>query len=112
MYNYFHQEDVDFAINVFNKNTISKSEKKAFDGNSAIPTIMFSKKIEEFRSKFSHFKIIRKDLLTFILYPLSGGFDHKCFITSGTLRFLNFIEKILQPFGRVFAFRILVVIET
>jgi SAM-dependent methyltransferase len=112
IYNYFHQEDVDFKADVFNQERgSSKNQKKPFDGNSAIPTMMFSKEIERFRQKFSHLQIIKKKLLSFILYPLSGGFEHKSFIPAFFVRYLNLIERILQPFGRIFAFRIFIVIE-
>jgi len=113
IYNHFHQEDVDFKADVFNQErSSSKNQKKPFDGNSAVPTtMMFSKEIERFRQKFSHLQIIKKKLLSFILYPLSGGFDRKNFVPVFFIQYLNLIEKILQPFGRFFAFRIFIVIE-
>ena len=110
IYNYFHQEDVDFKIDVWNRR-ISNNKKKAFDGNSAIPTIMFSKEIERFHKEFPSLKVIKKELLTFILYPLSGGFDRKSFVPVGMMKYFDFIEKLLRPFGRIFAFRTFVVIE-
>ena len=111
IYNYFHQEDVDFKIDVWNRRIASNNKKKVFDGNSAIPTIIFSKEIERFHKEFPNLKVIKKELLTFILYPLSGGFDRKSFVPAGMLKYLGFTEKILQPFGKIFAFRMLTVIE-
>lgn len=111
IYNYFHQEDVDFKIDVWNRRIASKNKKAVFDGNSAIPTIMFSKEIKRFREEFPNLKVIKKELLTFILYPLSGGFDHKNFVPAFFMQYFNLIEKILQPFGRFFAFRTFIVIE-
>ena len=111
IYNYFHQEEVDFKIDVWNKRIASNNKKKAFDGNSAIPTIMFSKEIKRFREEFPNLQVIKKELLTFIFYPLSGGFDHKNFIPPFSVQYLNLIERILQPFGRIFAFRNFIVIE-
>jgi len=111
IYNYFHQEDVDFKIDIWNRRIASKNKKAAFDGNSAIPTIIFSKEIERFHKEFSNLKVIKKELLTFILYPLSGGFDRKSFVPAGMLKYLGFTEKIFKPFGLLSAFRIFVVIE-
>ena len=111
IYNYFHQEDVDFEIDVWNKRIASNNKKPAFDGNSAIPTLMFSKEIERFHKEFPGLKVIKKDLLTFILYPLSGGFDRKSIVPAGMVKHIGFIEKIIRPFGLFFAFRIFIVIE-
>jgi ubiquinone/menaquinone biosynthesis C-methylase UbiE len=111
IYNYFHQEDVDFKIDIWNEPIESENKKAAFDGNSAIPTIIFSKEIRRFHKEFLNLKVIKKELLTFILYPLSGGFDRKSFVPAGMLKYLGFTEKIFKPFGLLFAFRIFVVIE-
>jgi len=111
IYNYFHQEDVDFKIDVLSNNTIQRNKQEAFDGNSAIPTKIFSKEVERFRRKFKHLRILKRTLLSFILYPLSGGFARKCFVPDRALWCFYFIEKILKPFGRLFAFRMFVVIE-
>lgn len=110
IYNYFHQEDVDFKIDVWSRR-ISNNKKKAFDGNSAIPTIMFSKEIKMFRKEFPNLKVIKKERLTFILYPLSGGFDRKTFVPAGMMKHLSFVEKLFRPFGFVFALRTFVVLE-
>ncbi len=111
IYNYFHQEDVDFKVDVWNRQIESKNKKAAFDGNSAIPTIMFSKEIKRFHKEFPNLKVIKKELLTFILYPLSGGFDRKSFVPAGMVKYISFIEKIFCPFGFIFALRSFVVIE-
>lgn len=63
IYNYFNQEDVDFKIDVWSKQIESKNKKKAFDGNSAILTIIFSKEIKKFRQKFPNLKLIKKSCL-------------------------------------------------
>ena len=112
IYNYFHQEDVDFQTDVFNqKRSASGYQKEPFEGNSAIPTIMFSKQSERFKKQFSCFKILNKSFLSFIVYPLSGGFEHKSLIPAFSLPFFNFIEKIMRPLGQILAFRIFIVIE-
>jgi len=111
IYNYFHQEDVDFKIDVWRKQIEPKNKKAAFDGNSAVPTIMFYKGIKQFREAFPHLKIVKKELLTFVIYPLSGGFERRNLIPDGMLKYVGFIEKILRPLGLLFAFRIFIVLE-
>ena len=111
IYNYFHQEDVDFKIDVWNRRIASNNKKKAFDGNSAIPTIMFSKEIKRFHKEFPNLKVIKKELLTFILYPLSGGFDRKSLVPAKCLKYLTLIENILKPLKKILALRTLIVIE-
>lgn len=111
IYNYFHQEDVDFKIDVWNRRIASNNKKKAFDGNSAIPSLMFSKEIKRFYKEFPNLKVTKKELLTFILYPLSGGFDRKSFVMAGMVKYISFIEKIFRPFGFIFALRTFVVVE-
>ena len=111
IYNYFHQEDVDFKMDVFCEERTAGHQKQAFDGNSAVPTLMFSKQLDRFRQEFPHFKFVRKELLSFLVYPLSGGFERKSFVPESFLKYLNSIEKKLKPLGRIFAFRIFIVIE-
>lgn len=43
IYNYLHQKDVDFKTDVFSTKRASKNQKEAFDGNQAIPVILFLK---------------------------------------------------------------------
>lgn len=62
IYNYFHQEDVDFKIDIWNREIASNNNKKAFDGNSEISTIIFSKEIERFHKEFNNLKVIKKEL--------------------------------------------------
>lgn len=112
IYNYLHQEDVDFKVDLFNQErNILRHQKKSFDGNSAIPTIIFFKEIEEFKQKFPHFQIVRQKLLSIILYPLSGGFEHKSLIPSWSVPFFLILERVLSPFSRVFAFRMFLILE-
>ena len=79
--------------------------------NSAIPTILFSKEVNRFHKEFPNFKVIKKELLTFISYPLSGGFDRRSFVSDGILKYMYFIENLFKPFKLFFAFRTFIIIE-
>jgi len=110
IYNYFHPEDVNFNIDVWNRR-IFNNKKKAFDGNSAIPTMIFEKGIKRFHKEFPNLKVVKKERLTFILYPLSGGFERKNHVPADMAKYLGFVEKLFKPFGFIFALRIFVVLE-
>ena len=101
---------MDFKIDVWSRR-ISNNKKKAFDGNSAIPTIMFSNEIKRFQKEFPNLKVKKNELLTFILYPLSGGFDRKSFVPAGMVKYIGLIEKIFRPWGHILALRMFIVIE-
>jgi SAM-dependent methyltransferase len=111
IYKYFHQESVDSKMDVFCEKRTTGHQKRAFDGNSAVPTLLFSKQLDRFEQEFPQFKFIRKELLSFLAYPLSGGFDRESFVPESLLRSLNSLEKKLKPLGRILAFRILLVLE-
>ena len=72
---------------------------------------MFSKEIKRFHKEFPNLKVIKKELLTFILYPLSGGFDRKSFVPAGMVKYIGFVEKIFRPWGHILALRMFIVIE-
>lgn len=112
IYNYLHEEDVDFKVDLFNQErTASRIQKKPFDGNSAIPTIIFFKGIKKFKQKYPYFQIVKQKLLSTILYPLSGGFEHKCLIPNWSVPFFLTLERALSPFSKLFAFRMFLVLE-
>jgi len=112
VYKFFHQEKVCFTPVNFNEGKVdSVYEKKPFDGNSAIPTSMFTKQIGEFRDKFPDLRILKKYLVSFVIYPLSGGFEHKSLIRDSWLRYLWIIEDKLRIFAKLLALRVFLVIE-
>ena len=111
IYNYFHQEDVNFSVGSLRSDGVLTNKKRAFDGNSAIPTMIFFKNAEIYQRNFTCLRIIKKELLTFVVYPLSGGFDRKSFVPAWCLSCLALIENILKPLKKILAFRTLIVIK-
>lgn len=99
IYNYFHQEGMDFRFDAFNQaEAVEKHHKKPFDGNNAIPKIIFFNEIKKFNNEFPRFQIVKQELLSFILYPLSGGYEHKCFIPNWSIPFFLFLERVFSLF--------------
>jgi SAM-dependent methyltransferase len=113
IYRCFHQEPVVFNVDVFAKRSsdIQNHKKEPFDSNSAIPTILFKREEKRFKVEYPRLQIIKKDLLTFFLYPLSGGIKHRSFIPNWSFSIIGFIEKLMRPVAKLFAFRIFIVIE-
>ena len=112
VYNYLHQEEVDFSKDIFNQDIWNhEDEKKPFDGNMAIPTELFFRNPEKFSRKFNNFPVILKKYSDYLTYPLSGGFDHSSLIPDNVVPFLTLVEKAIQPFGLLLAYRMLVVLE-
>ncbi|MEW6006686.1 MAG: hypothetical protein AB1595_00805 [bacterium] len=108
IYKFFHREGFDMKANIFEKKELSKDP---FDSNMAIANLLFFKHKEIFRKNYPNLKIVKKELLSFILYPLSGGFEHPCFIPKSIIGIIKALEKILYPFRKLLALRTFVVIE-
>jgi len=113
IYHFLHQEQVVLNAKIFSKKTnISQGHKKdPFVANSAIPTILFWKKRKQFQRKYPRLKVIEKKLFSFLLYPLSGGFEHRSLIPMWWAGILNLIERLMSPLAKLLAFRTLIVIE-
>lgn len=110
-YRIFHPEPFIFNTDYFLKNNVSNS-KKPWDSNQAIPYLIFFRDNKRFQKKFKKdFKILKVEKLSFILYPLSGGFENRSLIPEFSIPVFNFLEKLLQPFKSLLAFRCYIVLE-
>ena len=66
IYNYLHQEDVDFTADIFSEEMWGGGDlKNPFDGNMAIPSVMFLREVEKFRKYYDGFVIL------FLIFMLS-----------------------------------------
>lgn len=111
VYNFLHEEDVDFSPDPFKEDMwLSENEKKPFDGNMAIPTQIFFRKIEQFRKQFPGFSITTQ-YSDYLLYPLSGGFGNPSLVPNRLIPLVLLCEKLLHYIGLFCAYRMLVVLE-
>lgn len=111
IYKLFHPEPFDFYINYYKQSEILTS-KKAWDSNQAIPYLIFFKNQKIFNNIFSKkYKIFKKDVFSFVLYPLSGGFENKQLLPNILIPIAKIFEKLLTPFKYFFAFRCIIVLE-
>ncbi len=110
-YKYFHNEPVKMQVNPL-KDGVPNPDREPFDSNQAIPSLLFGKYSKEFQSEFPELKIVKKHFLSLWGYPLSGGFQSWCLIPKLLINPILKVERILESIlGRIFGFRILVVLE-
>lgn len=110
IYKKYHPEPFIFDTDYFSKNDLQN--KDPWDSNQAIPYLIFFKHIKKFNEMFrDKLKIIKKEKLSFILYPASGGFENKAMIPDSLIPVFKGIEYIVTPFKDILAFRCFIVLE-
>lgn len=88
------------------------TNRKPFDANQAIPTLLFSRDRTRLENAFPLLQITHFEQLSLIAYPLSGGFRGWSLIPACSVGFLLRIEDALAPLlGKFIAFRLLAVME-
>jgi len=110
IYKRFHPEPFIFDVDYFSKNDLQ--DKDPWDSNQAIPYLIFFKNVDKFNKNYGDkFKIVEKEKLSFILYPVSGGFENKAMIPDQLISVFKGMETLLTPFKSILAFRCFVVLE-
>jgi len=110
VYKKVHPEPFLMDIDYFNR--IEEDIKNSAEANQAIPFLIFYRHIRKFLNIFENeFTIIKRKRLSCILYPASGGFDHKAFIPDFLVPFFRMCEFLLIPFSQLLAFRCYIVLE-
>lgn len=110
VYRFFHSEGLSWHIDPFKPGELCK-EKKPFQGNQAIPTLTFGRNKHRFTKSFPRLKIVRKERMDCVIYPLSGGFHNPSLCPLFLYNVLEYIEKLLIPLNRYLAFRMFVVLK-
>ncbi|MBW2029496.1 MAG: class I SAM-dependent methyltransferase [Deltaproteobacteria bacterium] len=111
VYRFLHPEGMDGAVNPFEKGKGPTMDKDPFQGNQAIPKLLFERHRAEFLSHFPELRIIREERTDPFLYPLSGGFHHPGLCPVAFWKPLALLEKMAQPLARYLAFRMFLVLE-
>jgi SAM-dependent methyltransferase len=110
VYKRFHPEPFIMDADYFNKADIEP--KDPWDSNQAIPYLIFFKDYEKFLHLFQHqFRVIKRQKLSFMLYPASGGFENKSLIPDLIIPIFQGIEWLLKPLRNLLAFRCYLVLE-
>lgn len=112
VYKLFHDEDTSFNFELESPFSSKLEEKRPFDGNQAIPSVLFYRKKDYFKKNFPFFKILTCEKKSLFAYPLTLGLKSKGIFPISIIKFIYKIEKPFERIlGSLFAFRMFVVIE-
>jgi SAM-dependent methyltransferase len=81
------------------------------DANLAQTTLAFFRRRDEYARRWPELPIVDEQLLSLLVYPLSGGFTRRPLLPHALYRPLSVVERALSPLRRLAAFRCLVVLE-
>jgi len=109
VYRFLHAEGMEWDTDPFLDQ--SSERKEPFEGNQAVPTLIFQKQKEKFLETCPRLRIIRQETMDLFLYPLSGGFHNPSLCPLFLWGPLEILERVLRPFNRFLAFRLFVVLE-
>lgn len=114
IYRYLHQEDCDLKASVFGDTAAnSRGPKKAFDGNQAIPYLLFGPRtLAPTIARVPEFAPVKIEPFCFFAYLLSLGFKRLTLLPSALYPFVSGIEKrTLHLWRSAAALRVLLVLE-
>lgn len=110
IYRLFHFEDTSFFFDP--KSPFGNGVKDPNAGNQAIPTVLFGNMWASISKNFPELTLITKRRCSLFAYPLTGGLRSKGIFPLWLLKLILFLDKRLERFlGRVFAFRVIIVLE-
>ncbi len=110
-YRFIHHEPVQMRVDPLADGE-SDPERDPYDSNQAIPTLIATRDRRRFHDEFAGLSILEARWFSFVAYPLSGGFKPWSLVPAGAAGPLLKAESLLEkPLGRLFGFRLLLVIE-
>ena len=109
VYRFLHAEGMTWDIDPFLDQSLET--KEPFQGNQAIPTLIFQVRRKKFLEMFSGLRIVQEKTMDVLLYPLSGGFHQRSLCPMTLWRFFETVEERLRPLNRYLAFRMFLVLE-
>lgn len=113
VYRFLHREPCDSQVRPLDADPDEPvcDPAQALDSNQAIPTVTFWRDRHKFEELFPELRIIHRQRLSLLLYPLSGGFESPCLIPRWAVGAVRALEDALMPAAGMLAFRCLVVLE-
>jgi SAM-dependent methyltransferase len=109
VYRFLHSEGMKWNVDPLQGDP--SGAKEPFQGNQAVPTLLFEKHRGRLLEKVPRLKIVREEKMDTLIYPLSGGFHNPSLCPMFLYPALERLERWLQPMDRFLAFRMLVVLE-
>jgi SAM-dependent methyltransferase len=104
----FHHERLELDGDGF----AEQKSSDPLDANLAQTTLAFFEQRDEYAARWPQLPVVESELLSFLVYPLSGGFTKRPLLPAAAYGPLSAIERALTPaLGRVAAVRSLFVLE-
>ena len=107
-------EDFNFSVNVFDVQQICTNPQNPWDGNNAIPNLLFDN-CRKFEKHVPCFRVLEKKHSEFFIYIVSGGISGKTLaipLPDFILKLLDKIDHLLvSAFPKIFALQIHIVLE-
>ena len=117
-YRLAHPEPVDMKAPLFPpagavdaQDPVAVLGQGAFASNQAVPTLLFFKYPADFARRCPQLSIVRRDVHSMIMYPLSGGFSKPVLLPQFALPAARKMEDWMSPLAPWMGFRMLVVLE-
>jgi SAM-dependent methyltransferase len=108
-YKLFHPEPVRLGVDPLADND---GPRDPFDSNQAVPTLLFGRAHRAFASAFPALALVERRHLSFVAYPLSGGFRPWSLVPGALATSLIAAERRLErTLGPLLGFRLMVVLE-
>jgi SAM-dependent methyltransferase len=108
-YRLMHPEPVDMSANPLTDGPITVG-RDPFDSNQAIPTLLVGRFRDALKQAVPELDLVSVDRLSFLAYPLSGGFKSWSLLPNAAANALLTIEwRLRKLFGPIAAFRLLAV---
>jgi hypothetical protein len=123
LFRLFHQERCDLSempwvangasrVNEKREDESPANPKLAFDGNQAIPHLMFGRHRSETLKEVEGLRLHTLEPFCLFAYLLSGGFNHASWLPNSLYSTVAGIERVTAPLWRHFAaLRVLLVLE-
>jgi SAM-dependent methyltransferase len=109
VYRALHHERTDMSAPAFERDETVQGDPMA--SNQARATLVFFRGARELRSRWPELRTVERRRLSFLLYPLSGGFTKPPLLPRVFWGITERLETPLRPLARLLAFRCLVVLE-
>jgi hypothetical protein len=111
IYRLFHPEPVDMRVDPLADGPLTKG-RDPFESNQAIPTLLVGRFRRALSERFPALRLLYLDRLSFLAYPLSGGFRPWSLLPHFAVGPLLRAEWAMRHvFGALAAFRLLAVYE-
>jgi SAM-dependent methyltransferase len=113
IYRFLHREPINGRVRPLSaaEDEPLSRDDQALDSNQAIPTSVFWRERKRFNKLYPNLRVIHRQPVSTLLYPLSGGFEGPRLVPVWAVPLVRGLERALSPLARWMAFRCLVVVE-